>query len=70
MVVADERKKVITDFLKKQGISTKINSSKSLEELVIKFDRKKNYSKQITKKLSYIGNQILLSNEKEISKYI
>ena len=60
----------VYDFLKKQGISTKINSSMSLEKLVIKFDRKKNYSKQIIKKLSYTGNQILLNNEKEISKYI
>ena len=60
----------VYNFLKKQGISRKISSSTSLEKLVIKFDRKKNYSKQITKKLSYIGNQILLSNEKEISKYI
>ena len=59
----------VYDFLKKQGISTKINSSKGLEKLVIKFDRKKNYSKQIIKKLSYTGNQILLNNEKEISKY-
>jgi len=59
----------IYDFLKKQGISTKINSYKALENLVIKFDRKKNYSQQITKKLAYIGNQILLNNEKEINKY-
>ncbi len=60
----------IYNFLKKQGISTKISSSTSLEKLVIKFDRKKNYSKQIIKKLSYTGNKILLNNEKEISKYI
>ena len=60
----------VYDFLKKQGISTKINSFRDLEKLVIKFDRKKNYSKQIIKKLSYTGNQILLNNEKEISKYI
>ena len=59
----------VYDFLKKQGISTKINSSKELEKLVIKFDRKKNYSQQIIKKLSYTGNQILLNNEKEINKY-
>ncbi len=59
----------IYDFLEKQGISSKINSYKALENLVIKFDRKKNYSQQITKKLAYIGNQILLNNEKEISKY-
>ncbi len=60
----------VYNFLKKQGISTKISSSTSLEKLVIKFDRKKNYSKQIIKKLSYTGNKILLNNEKEISKYI
>ena len=59
----------IYDFLGKQGISTKIKSYKGLENLVIKFDRKKNYSQQITKKLAYIGNQILLNNEKEINKY-
>jgi 3-deoxy-D-manno-octulosonic-acid transferase len=56
-------------FLKKQGISTKIKSFKDLENLVIKFGRKKNYSQQIIKKLAYTGNQILLNNEKEINKY-
>jgi len=59
----------VYDFLKKQGISTKINSSKDLEKLVVKFEQKKNYSQQIIKKLSYTGNQILLNNEKEINKY-
>ena len=59
----------VYDFLKKQGISAKINSFRDLEKLVIKFDRKKNYSQQIIKKLSYTGNQILLNNEKEINKY-
>ena len=56
-------------FLEKQGISTKIKSYKDLEKLVIKFNRKKNYSNQIIKKLAYTGNQILLNNEKEINKY-
>ena len=56
-------------FLEKNGISTKIKSYKDLEKLVIKFNRKKNYSNQIIKKLAYIGNQILLNNEKEINKY-
>jgi len=56
-------------FLKKHGISTKIKSYKDLEKLVIKFNRKKNYSNQIIKKLAYTGNQILLNNEKEINKY-
>ena len=59
----------VYDLLKKQGISTKIKSYKDLEDLVIKFDRKKNYSQQIIKKLAYTGNQILLNNEKEINKY-
>ena len=59
----------IYDFLKKHGISSKINSSKDLENLIIKFNKKKNYSKQIVKKLSYTGNQILLNNENEINKY-
>ena len=59
----------VYDFLGKQGISTKIKSYKGLENLVVKFDRKKNYSQQIIKKLAYIGNQILLNNEKEINKY-
>jgi len=58
----------IYDFLKKLGISSKINSYKSLENLIIKF-HKKNYSQQIIKKLAYTGNQILLNNEKEINKY-
>ena len=40
-----------------------------VENLIIKYDRKKNYSKPIIKKLAYIGNQILLNNEKEINKY-
>ncbi len=59
----------VYDFLKKQGISTKIKSYKNLENLILKFDRKKNYSQQIIKKLAYIGNRILLNNEKEINKY-
>jgi len=59
----------VYDFLGKQGISTKIKSYKGLENLVVKFDRKKNYSQQIIKKLAYTGNQILLKNEKEINKY-
>ena len=45
-------------------------SKPDLEKLVIKFNRKKNYSNQIIKKLAYTGNQILLNNEKEINKYI
>ena len=59
----------VYDFIRKQGISTKIKSAKDLENLIIKLYRKKNYSKQIIKKLAYIGNQILLNNEKEINKY-
>ena len=59
----------VYDYLKKLGISSKINSYKSLENLIIKFHRKKNYSQQIVKKLAYTGNQILLNNEKEINKY-
>ena len=59
----------VYQFLKKHGISTKINSYKDLEKLVIKFKRKKNYSNKIIKKLAYTGNQILLKNEKEINKY-
>ena len=59
----------VYDFLKKQGISSKIKSYKDLESLVKKFDKKKNYSNQIIKKLAYTGNQILLNNEKEINKY-
>ena len=56
-------------FLENHGISTKIKSYKDLEKLIIKFNRKKNYSNQIIKKLAYTGNQILLNNEKEINKY-
>mgnify|MGYP003952971827 CR=1 FL=1 len=56
-------------FLAKQRISTKIKSYKNLENLIVKFDKKKNYSQQIIKKLTYIGNQVLLNNEKEINKY-
>ncbi len=40
-----------------------------MEKLIIKFNRKKNYSNQIIKKLAYTGKQILLNNEKEINKY-
>ena len=60
----------VYDFLNNQGISSRINSHKSLENLILKFLKKKNYSKQITKKLSNTGNQILLNNEKEINKCI
>ena len=56
-------------FLKKHRISTKIKTYKDLEKLVVKFNRKKNYSNQIIKKLAYTGKQILLNNEKEINKY-
>ena len=59
----------VYDFLKKLGISSKVNSCKSLENLIVKFHRKTNYSQQIIKKLAYTGNQILLKNEKEINKY-
>ena len=59
----------VYDFLKKHRISSKIRSYKDLENLVVKFEHKKNYSQQIIKKLAYIGNQILLNNEKEINKY-
>jgi len=59
----------VYDFLKKQGISSKIKSYENLENLIFKFDRKKNYSQQIIKKLAYTGNRILLNNEKEINKY-
>jgi len=59
----------VYDYLKKLGISSKINSYKSLENLIIKFHKKRNYSQQIIKKLAYTGNQILLNNEKEINKY-
>ncbi len=59
----------VYDFLKKLRISSKITSYKNLENLIIKFYRKKNYSHQIIKKLAYTGNQILLNNEKEINKY-
>jgi len=59
----------VYNFLKKLGISTKIKSYKDLEKLIIKFNKKKNYSNQIIKKLAYTGNQILLNNEKEINKY-
>jgi len=57
-------------FLEKQGISTQIRSYKDLEKLVIKFNKKNNYSNQIIKKLAYTGKQILLNNEKEINKYL
>ena len=60
----------VYDYLKKQGISSKIKSYKNLEDLAAKFYKKKNYSQQIIKKLTYIGNQILLKNEKEINKYL
>ena len=56
-------------LLEKHGISTKIKSYKDLEKLIIKFNRKKNYSNQIIKKLAYTGKQILFNNEKEINKY-
>ncbi len=60
----------VYDYLKKLGIASKIKSYKKLEDLTFKFYKKKNYSQQIIKKLTYIGNQILLKNEKEINKYL
>ncbi len=59
----------VYEFLKKHGISSKINSYKDLKNLIVKFERKKNCSQQIIKKLTHTGNQILINNEKEINKY-
>ena len=60
----------VYSFLAKQGLSTKIKSHKDFENLVVQLYRKKNYSKQIIKKLSSTGKRILLNNEKEINKYL
>ena len=60
----------VYSFLAKQGISTKIKTHKDFENLVVQLYRKKNYSKQIIKKLYSTGKRILLNNEKEINKYL
>ena len=54
----------------RRNIHDSIFGSEPTEDLLTEaFDRKKNYSQQIIKKLAYTGNQILINNEKEINKY-
>ena len=57
-------------MLKHLGISTQISSYGQLENQISRFNRKKNYSKKIIKKLAYKGEVILNNNEKEINKYL
>ncbi len=60
----------VYSMLNKLGISNQINSHKELENKIINYNKKKNYSKQIIKKLNYTGNIILNNNEREVNKFL
>ena len=57
-------------FLKKNKISTKINSAKTMTKVLDNFFSKKTKSKIIQKKIDYIGKKILNSTYKEINFFI
>ena len=60
----------IYNFLKKNGISTKISNKKMMISTLKKFFNKKSGSKKIEKKLNKIGQNILKNTYKEINPII
>ncbi len=60
----------IYNFLKKNGISTKISNKKMMISTLKKFFNKKSGSKKIEKKLNKIGQNILENTYKEINPII
>jgi len=56
--------------LAKNNISSKIRTISQAKNIVKKNINNKFSSKKIIKKLNSIGNEVLLNNQKEISKYI
>ena len=60
----------VYNLLKKNNISSQISDLKNAKTIINKnLNNKYNY-KKIAKKLNSIGNQVLIKNKKEISKYI
>ena len=60
----------IYNLLKKNNISSQINKLKNAKAIINKnLNNKYNY-KKIAKILNSIGNEVLIKNKKEISKYI
>ena len=60
----------IYSLLNKNNISSKIRTISQAKGIVRKILNKKSSSKKIIKKLNFIGNEVLLNNQKEINKYI
>ena len=60
----------VYNLLKKNNISSQINNLNNAKAIINKnLNNKYNY-KKITKRLNSIGNEVLIKNKKEISKYI
>ena len=60
----------VYSLLKKNNISSQIRDLKDANTIINKnLNNKYNYNK-ITKRLNSIGNEVLIKNKKEISKYI
>ena len=60
----------VYNLLYKNNISSKIKTTKQAKSIIQKNLKNTFSSKKIIKKLNSIGNKVLSSNEKEISKYI
>jgi len=60
----------VYDLLNKNNISSKIKTVKQAKSIIQQNLNNKFSSKKIIKKLNSIGNKTLLSNQKEINKYI
>ena len=60
----------VYNLLKKNNISSQTNNLNNAKAIINKnLNNKYNYNK-ITKRLNSIGNEVLIKNKKEISKYI
>ena len=60
----------VYNLLKKNNISSQINNLNNAKAIINK-NLNNNYNyKKITKRLNSIGNEVLIKNKKEISKYI
>ena len=60
----------VYNLLNKNNISSKIRTISQAKGIVQKNLNNKFSSKKIIKKLNFIGNEVLLNNQKEINKYI
>ena len=60
----------VYDLLNEIKISSKIRTLRQAKNIINKNLNNKFNSKQIVKKINSIGNEVLVKNQKEISKYI